>query len=209
MRRRVGFWRLHVALLGIVALAGLLGASAIASAESAPGSVETLTLSATSVRSMGEPFEITAEGTADGLHRLFIYGEAESVCTAWPYEESTQKTALWLSSPEGEPLTAGHFLKTYVATQERAGSYDVCAYLDATPSALPDYFEWACLQIPAGGCYFPSISPAEVLSSEAEAKKYVEEVEAERQRRAEGEQAQRRASEEATAKAGFVSPVNS
>jgi hypothetical protein len=136
---------------------------------------------------MGEPFNITAEGTADGLHRLFVYGAAEGTCTPWPYEEPRQKAAVWLSSPEGEPLGAGHFSRTYVATQERTGSYDVCAYLDATPSALPDSFEWACLQIPSGGCYFASVSPAEVLSSEAEAKIYVEEVEAERKRRSSAE----------------------
>lgn len=114
------------------------------------------------------------------------------------YEEPTQKGAVWLSSPDGEPLVAGHFSKTYNATPEKTPSYDVCAYLDATPSALPDNFEWACFWIPEGNCYFPSITARGVLSTEEEAKRIFEAAEAERRHRAEAEQAERRASEAAS-----------
>jgi len=191
------------ALLGLAVLVCLLALPAIAwGGETAPGSTETLALSATYPRVVDEPFTITAEGTADGLHRLFVYGEAEGTCTAWPYEETTQKEAVWLSSPEGEPLSAGRFSKTYTATRQAAGDYDVCAYLDATPFALRDDFESACLPIPNGisDCYIASVSPAEILSSEEEAKIYNEEVEAERKHRAEAEQAARHANEETAAR---------
>jgi len=35
------------------------------------------------------PMTLTVEGTADGLHRLFVYGEAnrQEGCEPWPYME--------------------------------------------------------------------------------------------------------------------------
>ncbi len=184
----------------VTALGCLLGLPAVASADPAPGSTETLTLSASYERELGTQMSITVEGAADGLHRLFVYGEAEGTCTPWPYEESTQKKAVWLSSPDGEPLAAGPFSKTYEVIPETSPSYDVCAYLDTTASGLPDDFESGCFWIPDGDCYFPSVSPAEILSSEEEARKFLEEADAERARRAAAEQAQRRTNEEAVAR---------
>jgi hypothetical protein len=185
-------------LFGGAVLVCLLSLPALASAETAPGSTESLVLSA-SYRELGKPTSVTVEGMADGLHRLFVYGEAEGTCTPWPYEEPNQKAAVWLSSPEGEPLGAGPFSKTYIATPAKRPSYDVCAYLDTTPSGLPDDFEWGCFWIPEGDCYFPNVTARSVLSTEEEAKKIFEEAEAERKHRAEAEQAKHRAAEEAAA----------
>jgi len=186
-------------LFGGAVLACLLGIPGLALAETAPRSTESLVLSA-SYRELGKPTSITVEGMADGLDRLFVYGEAEGTCTPWPYEEPNQKTAVWLSSPEGEPLGAGTFSKTYIATPAKRPSYDVCAYLDTTSSGLPDDFEWGCFWIPEGNCYFPNVTAGSVLYTQERAEEIFEEAQSERKHRAEAENAERLASEEVAAR---------
>jgi hypothetical protein len=58
-------------------------AASPATGQSEPGSGETLGLSAGSERGVGEELRISAEGKADGAHRLFVFGERSS-CAGWP-----------------------------------------------------------------------------------------------------------------------------
>jgi len=190
----------RVAGFCLAAFVYLLASSAIASAELAASSTETLALSAPYERTVGSQMLITAEGTADGRHRLFVYGEAEGTCAPWPDEEPNQKAAVWLSKPEGELLGAGPFSKTYRVTPAKTPSYDVCAYLDTTPSELPDAFEWACWWIPNGNCYMSNVTARDLLGAREEAGTIYAEAEAERTRREEAEQAQRHTNEEAAAR---------
>jgi hypothetical protein len=194
--------------LSVAVLVGLLVLPAIAwGGETAPGSTETLRVEAPSEREVGKPMTITVEGAADGLHRLFVYGEAdrEEGCRGWPYEEQAQKGAVTLTSAEGEPLGAGHFFKSFVVVPASAPWYAVCAYLDATPSANPDVFEYGCYVIPATpmnnvNCYMSNMAWWVAAAAEEGARRELEKSQAERKSREESEQTQRRIGEEALAR---------
>ena len=146
MAREIGLGR--AMLLGVAVLAFVLALPAIARAgETTPGSTETLKPEAGEERAIGMPMTLTVEGTADGLHRLFVYGEASGRCETWPYQEQTQKGVVALTGSEGAPLAAEHFSKSFVVAP--AGEwYGVCAYLDTTASANPDVFEYGCYHMP-------------------------------------------------------------
>lgn len=195
----------RVGLLSVVVLACLLAVPAIASASSwtAVGSSETLTLSASYERRAGEPMSVYVEGTADGLHRLFVYGEpygSGGGCGTRPFEEGIHRKAVALALPEGEPLAAGPFSKTFVTVPEPTFAEDVCAYLDTSASAWPDVIEAVCFVIPEGTCYIPLATPPELIYDEERAKEIFEGAEAERKHRAEAKQAESLASEEVAAR---------
>jgi hypothetical protein len=146
-------------LLSVVVLACVGAGPALAWAgETAPDSTEALKLEAPGERVIGMPMTFTAQGTADGLHRLFVYGEAygREGCQAWPYKEQGQKGVVTLTSTEGEPLSAGHFSESFVVVPTRE-EYGVCAYLDVTASANPDVFEYGCFGILAHIVRFPEV----------------------------------------------------
>jgi hypothetical protein len=175
--------------------------------ETAPGSTETLTLKAPNEREVGKPMMITVEGTADGLHRLFVYGEAggEQNCKTWPYEQQSQIATATLTSAEGEPLGPGHFVQSFVVLPATASTYLVCAYLDTTPSSNPDVFEYGCYMIPATAtnninCY-RSYEPWWVAASAGKAgQEKAEEAERKRREAVEAEQTQLRTHVEAAAR---------
>jgi hypothetical protein len=174
--------------------------------ETAPGSTETLKLVApvADERALNVPMTVTAEGAADGLHRLFVYGEPNvQGCQTWPYQEQAQKGAVTLTDIEGEPLSAGHFSKSFVVTPTRE-AYGVCAYLDTTASANPDVFEYGCYGIPAHIVRFPEVAnvvecyesyePWWVIKAQEEgSREQLERAQAERKRREEAQQAAREA----------------
>src|ERR1700740_699683 len=142
-----------VSVLGLCLLSGVtlaLPATAWAG-ETAPGSTETLTVTAPNERGGGEPMTVTVEGTADGLHRLFVYGEDpwEGGCETWPYQEQRLKDVVTLTGAEGDPLDAGPFSRNFaVMLPAGASAYTVCAYLDATVSGNPDVFQYGCFDVP-------------------------------------------------------------
>ena len=205
MASKVGLRR--AMLLGVAVLAYMIALPAIArAAETSPGSTETLKLEAGEERAVGMPMTLTVEGTADGLHRLFVYGEAAGRCETWPYQEQTQKGVVALTGSEGAPLAAEHFSKSFVVVPAAGEWYGVCAYLDTTASTNPDVFEYGCYQMPSHLVHFPEVPDLTncymsylpwwvAASAGRESQKIVEEREAENRRLEEAEQAQRRASE--------------
>ena len=123
MRRRIAW------LAGTVA-ACYLAAPAMAQAES-------LRLSLGASETLGKPLNITASGVADGAHRLFAYADRSPyVCASDPFAEYNRSTAVALSSTSGEPLSAGTYSMPYVYTW--VDPLRICAYLDDTPSDVPD-----------------------------------------------------------------------
>jgi hypothetical protein len=173
-----------------------------------PGSTETIRVEAPDVREVGKPMTLTVAGTADGLHRLFVYGEADHSegCAPWPHQEQAQVGAVTLAGTEGESLDAGHFSKSFVVVPANAAWYAACAYLAAAPSANPDAFAYGCFVVPASltdniNCYmfneplYLAVADAELAASAPERHA------AESRQREEAEQAARRTSEEAAAKA--------
>jgi hypothetical protein len=201
-------------LLRVTVLVGLLVLPATAwGGETAPGSTETLTLKAPDEREVGKPMTVTVEGTADGLHRLFVYGEDpwEGGCATWPYAEQGLKDVVTLAGAEGDALDAGHFFRSFVVIPASGSAYTVCAYLDATPSGNPDAFEYGCYVIPATptnnvNCY-RSYAPWWVAAGAAEgAREQLARAEALRKSREEAiarqarEEAERRQAIEAVAR---------
>jgi hypothetical protein len=186
---------------------GSLALPAIAwGGETAPGSTETLTVKAPNEREVGKPMMITVEGMADGLHRLFVYGEAgrEQGCETWPYQQQAQIATATLTSPEGDPLGPGPFVKSFVVLPATASTYLVCAYLDTTASSNPDVFEYGCYVIPATlnsiNCY-RSYEPWWVAATAGKAgQEKVEQAERKRRKEAEAEQTQLRTNVEAAAR---------
>jgi hypothetical protein len=163
-----------------------------------------LTLKAPDERERGKPMPIAVEGTADGQHRLFVYGEDpwEGGCATWPYQEQALKAVLTLTTAEGEPLDAGHFFKSFVVTPASDSAYTACAYLDTTPSGNPDVFEYGCYVIPATptnnvNCYRSYLGWWVRASVEKTAREQVEKAQAERKQR---EESDRRMGEEAVAR---------
>ena len=193
-----------VSVLGLCLLSGVtlaLPATAWAG-ETAPGSTETLTVTAPNERGGGEPMTVTVEGTADGLHRLFVYGEDpwEGGCETWPYQEQRLKDVVTLTGAEGDPLDAGPFSRNFaVMLPAGASAYTVCAYLDATVSGNPDVFQYGCFDVPATpqinniNCYREYESWWVIKAQEEGSREQLEKAQAERKRREEAEQAAREA----------------
>jgi hypothetical protein len=165
---------------------------------------------------VGKPMTVTVGGTADGLHRLFAYGEAAGRlegCDTWPYQEAVQVGALTLTSAEGEPLSPGHFERSFVVVPTTASAYVVCAYLDTTPSGNPDVFEYGCYNIPATplnniNCYRSYLPWWVGAAAERGAREQLEKAIAERKSREEAvarqvrEEGERRQAIEAVARKG-------
>ncbi len=127
--------RLHAWLVGGLAICVLgAGYPALASGES-------LKISLPNTQSVGQPLSITAEGVADGSHRLYAYAdESRSACGADPQAEYSRRPGMVaLLGAEGEALPAGGFSRSFVYTPAIQLPV-ICAYLDSTPSSAPDAF---------------------------------------------------------------------
>jgi hypothetical protein len=156
-------------------------------AETEAGSTESLKVSGSNVRIAGDPFTVTVEGVDDGAHRLYVYGGTGEHCpiehVTEPAQEANPKK--WLSSPEGEGLSQGRFVKAFEAIYQEP--YVACAYLYAPPARFPDAWEYGCFATNPTeyvteplGC-FMSIgpSPGTILYVEQRAREQVEERERE------------------------------
>jgi len=174
-----------------------------------PASSESLNLSASEPRPVGETMTVTVEGVADGSHRLFVYGGAiEHGCGIEHVEHLQQQTTL--TPAEGETLAAGPFKREYDAVPALGGRYIVCAYLDAPPARFPDAWEVGCFWVPSGDCYESMISPAGILTAEELGRKVVADEErelSERQAREQGAR-ERSAAEEAARAAREQAELN-
>ena len=160
-----------------------------AAAHNEAGSTESLKVSGSSnVRIAGDPFKVTLEGIDDGAHRLYVYGGTDMHCpiehVTEPAEEAIPKK--WLSSPEGEVLPQGPFVKTFEVIYEEP--YVVCAYLYSPPARFPDAWEYGCFTVlkqPEGGleepteCYMSIVDPWVILEGERSAREHVEKYERE------------------------------
>jgi hypothetical protein len=180
--------------------AAMFAGAAPAWAGSMPGSSETLTLSASVPRAVGQPMTVTVEGNADGSHRLYVYGGDKRECDVDLAEEGIEEHSL-LSQPGGESLPAGPFVRTYDVVPDSVAGYVVCAYLYEPPERFPDAWERACFVFPLNECYFSIVTPPELLSAEAEAQQAYAEAQQRRAREAQ-EATERRANEEAVMRAG-------
>jgi hypothetical protein len=162
-----------------------------AAAQTEAGSTESLKVSGGNVRSVGGPFKVTIDGIDDGAHRLYVYGGTDRNCpiehVTEPAEEAIPKK--WLSSPEGQVLPQGPFVKTFEVIYEEP--YVVCAYLYAPPARFPDAWEYGCFAVsksPEGGveepleCFVSILAPWVIVGAEQSARKqsekYVRELEA-------------------------------
>lgn len=156
--------------------------STTAAGQSGAGSTETLSLTASGERGIGKELVITAEGIADGAHRLFVFG-GKSSCQAWPSEEE-EGHALALTAPGGELLPAGAFTRPFTVIPTLGSSYGVCAFLDTSASALRDAWASGCFALsPGPDCRLPELNPAAVLTAEEYARKVLAEEEQQRAER--------------------------
>jgi hypothetical protein len=157
-----------------------------AAAQTEAGSTESLKVSGSNVRIAGDPFTFTVEGLDDGAHRLYVYGGTDMHCpiehVTEPAQEATPRK--WLSSPEGEVLPQGPFVKTFEVIYEEP--YVVCAYLYAPPARFPDAWEYGCFAVsmyPEGGvegpleCFMPIVEPWMILGGERSAREVQEKYE--------------------------------
>jgi hypothetical protein len=173
-------------LVASLALCLLVVPSAAAQTEA--GSTESLKVSGGNVRIVGGPFKVTLEGIDDGAHRLYVYSGTDMHCpiehVTEPAKEATPKK--WLSSPEGEALPQGPFVKTFGVIYEEP--YIVCAYLYSPPARFPDAWEYGCFTVlkhPDGGleepleCYMPIVEPWVILGGERSAREHLEKYERE------------------------------
>lgn len=142
----------------------------VAVAQTETGSTESLKVSGANVRIAGDPFTVTVEGVDDGAHRLYVYGGTGKNCPIEHVTEPAQEKK-WLSSPEGEVLPQGRFVKTFEATYEEP--YVACAYLYAPPARFPDAWEYGCFAtVPTGNvtepleCYMSLLAPSTILGIE-------------------------------------------
>jgi hypothetical protein len=159
-----------------------------AAAQTEAGSTESLKVSGGNVRIVGGPFKVTLEGIDDGAHRLYVYSGTDMYCpiehVAEPAPEAISKR--WLSSPEGEVLPQGPFVKTFEVVYEEP--YVVCAYLYAPPARFPDAWGYGCFAVskyPEGGveepleCFMPILEPWVILGGERSAREHLEQYERE------------------------------
>jgi hypothetical protein len=170
-------------------------ATASAGAEQMPGSSESLTVSASSPRSVGQSMTVLVSGVADGGHRLIVYAGEHEGCSAVDVEQAQEDHTL--TPAEGELLAAGPFERQYTTMPTTSGHYFACAYLDAPPARFPDAWQAGCFVIPSGECPAPITTPSDVLVAEQVAHKAVEAAEAQRAaERRTREEEERKASEE-------------
>lgn len=180
----------------LLVLPAMAVAPAAAGAGTAPGSTETLAVAASGERGVGKELTITAEGVADGSHRLFVFGEA-SGCGGWPVNQEADH-AVALTTPGGELLPAGQFARPFAVVPQNGNVYGVCAFLDASPSALPDAWGSGCFALDSGAdCRLPELDPLGIVAAEEIARKVVQEEEQQRSER----EARERAAAEAAARA--------
>jgi hypothetical protein len=120
-------------------LGGLIGVCSVGLVAPALARAETLTISFAGKATTGQPLGITARGVADGAHRLYVYADQSGYrCASDPYEEYNRGSDVFvLSSTAGDTLSAGGFTNNYTFTPA-TDLFDVCAYLDDTPSDAPD-----------------------------------------------------------------------
>jgi hypothetical protein len=146
-----------------------------AAAQTEAGSNESLKVSSASLRSVGAPFTITVEGIDDGAHSLYVYGGTGGQCPIEHVTEPAQEVIpkKWLSSPEGEVLSQGPFVKTFEVIYEEP--YVVCAYLYEPPARFPDAWDGGCFAtwrpseegiIEPLECLIRIEEPSEVLGNE-------------------------------------------
>ncbi len=85
-----------------------------------------------------EPFE--AQLQVDGSHRLFLLVQHRSaggdLCAATP--AGVESVVSSLTGPEGEPVVAGSYRKSYTWTPTEPGEYVLCGYLDTASSEVPE-----------------------------------------------------------------------
>lgn len=152
-----------------------------AAAQTEAGSTESLKVPGVNARFAGEPFTLTVEGIDDGAHRLYVYGGTGEHCPIEHITEPAQEAnpKKWLSSPEGEALPKGPFVKTFEALYEEP--YVVCAYLYAPPARFPDAWEDGCFATYQQGsitqpvnCFMQIPAPWMILGGERQAREAVE-----------------------------------
>ncbi|HWG09426.1 MAG TPA: hypothetical protein VN672_10525 [Solirubrobacteraceae bacterium] len=114
-------------------------AVAVLASTTASASAESLSLSIGSKSGLpGAPLPITAGGSADGAHRLYVYvARYQLTCAMDPLVESADG-AHSLTSAEGQELNAGAFTVQFEYVPEGDGVFGVCAYLDEAPGVPPD-----------------------------------------------------------------------
>jgi hypothetical protein len=106
---------------------------------SVANAAETLSVSAGPDPTQNKPLTITAQGTADGAHALYMYVDTStSGCSTNPSGESSRYTATSLSNYGGDPIAAGSYTKAYSYTPAYAATYTLCGYLDTASSDPPD-----------------------------------------------------------------------
>ncbi len=140
--------------IAVVALVACLGAVARAQGES-------LTLSLPTSAAVNKFYAITAEGTADGSHRLFVYVEpGGAACAASPDEEATKfSDSIAVFGHEGVALAAGPFASTTsVFAPAEESLYSVCGYLDAMPAGVADAAVERRFAVPSGPVEAPELS---------------------------------------------------
>jgi hypothetical protein len=118
-------------------LAGAFAACCVGLVAPGVARAESLAISIGGQPTVGKPLSVTAEGVADGAHGLYAYAQVGYSCASDPYEEISKPNVLAFSAA-GESLSAGTYRKTYTFTPVAASPYEICAYLDDTPSNTPD-----------------------------------------------------------------------
>ncbi len=189
--------RRGLATVGIatVALVAYLGAVASADGES-------LNLSLPTSAAVNKFYAITAEGTADGSHRLFVYVEpGGAACAASPHEEAIKfSDSIPVFGAEGVALAAGPFVSTTsVFAPPEEALYSVCGYLDALPAGVADAAVEGRFTVPSG----PVEAPELIKEASEELKRLAEEREREleEERAAAKERAEREEREAAALRA--------
>jgi hypothetical protein len=129
-------------------LAGTVAACCIGLAAPGVARAESLAISIGAQPTVGKPLSVTTEGVADGAHGLYAYVQAGNSCASDPFEEISKPNVLAFSGA-GESLSAGTYRQTHTFTPVAASPYEICAYLDDTPSNPPDVVGSANF-IPAG-----------------------------------------------------------
>jgi hypothetical protein len=182
----VSFVYRAAATLGVIAATaiGLSSAPALASAES-------LTLVLGAKAELGEPYAITAEGVADGAHRLYVYVDPGGAgCAANPSKEMTEVLgAVALSAAEGEALSPGVFTMPYGYTPPASNGYSVCAYLDDLLEGSSDVSAHAGFAAPGGPVEAPYLFNPQVQEE-------LKRIAVEHEQQEERERAKRRAEQE-------------
>ncbi len=140
--------RRGLATVAAVALTAIASLAAVAVADG-----ESLELSLPVSAHVDAFYVITAEGMADGAHRLFVYvdpGGAE--CAMTPDAERKEFTdAIAIFGPEGVALESGPFVRAdHGFAPPEDDDYSVCGYLDAAPEDAADAVAEGRFAVPSG-----------------------------------------------------------